>query len=135
MNFRVFTRGFGSTARAFAKVEITVDPLLSRELRIAAEPVKEAVKQKAMQWGQAGATQSQTARGVRVSRHGLEVRVEQAGPKSSNVPLRRPNYGGVQMRHFFMPALEEHQDEVVQGVELIIDGLIAESMALGLTKD
>lgn len=140
MNFQIVTKGFGDTARTFMKLELTVDSLLSQELRIAAEPVRDAAKQKAARWGKADANQVRTAAGIRIARHTtratplmsnqVEVRVEQSGPKSSNIPLRRPKYGGVQMRHFFEPALAENENEVMQGVEVIIDGLIAEAMIM-----
>lgn len=129
---RFETKGFRELARDMTALELTVDPLLSKELRLAAKPVQDAARQAALEWG-GGTSEAQgaTARGVRIRRKGLEVRVEQGARKTTG---RHPEYGGVQMRHFFEPALEAHQTEVVEAVELVIDGLVAKAVISAPTR-
>lgn len=118
--FRVVTHGFRELEEALTKVVITVDPTLSRSLRALAEPVKQSVQSKATAWEGGGAGQALTAAGVKIRRRKLNVTVEQGQRKTTG---QHGNYGGIQMRHFFLPALDEHKTEIETGVEAVIDRL------------
>lgn len=119
--WEVVVKGARELEAALTDVVITVDPVLSRSLRALAEPVKAEVRQLAGGWAQAGPGQATTAGGVRIRRRQLTVRVEQGLSKTTG---QHGNYGGVQMRHFFIPAIEHHTAEVEAGVAKVIDGLI-----------
>lgn len=122
MSFQVVTKGFRELESAFTKTVITVDPVLGRVLRALAEPVKASAQSSASGWKSAGVGQARTASGIRIRRRSLNVRVEQGMSKTTG---QHGNYGGVQMRHFFQPALDAHKSEIEKGAEAVIDGLIA----------
>lgn len=118
----VIPHGILEVERAFTETVIEVDPALSKQIRSLAEPVKTEAMSAASVWEGGGPGQSRTAAGFRIRRRGLGVRVEQGLSKTTGF---HPNYGGVEMRHFLLPALEQHQQEIESGVGLVIDGLVA----------
>jgi hypothetical protein len=117
MSFKVITHGFFELEEALTKVVIEVDPVLSKSLRALAEPVKMQAQASARDWP--GGARS--AAGIRIRRRQLNVRVEQGLSKTTG---QHGNYGGVQMRHFFEPALEGHKAGIEEGVEIVIGRLV-----------
>lgn len=60
-----------------------------------------------------------TAMGIRPrTRPGLVATVEQARRRTTG---KRPDFGGLQMRHALVPALEAKEDEVIRHIENLID--------------
>jgi hypothetical protein len=108
-------RGLRELNRALAKAE-GATPIAVREgLKKAAVPVVEAAKAKEGKW--AGASIGTI--GPRVT--GRSVFVTQRKRKVTGL---RPDFGALQMREAFIPALDENEDEVVRAVEAAIDTLI-----------
>jgi hypothetical protein len=118
---KVVTHGFRELEVALTKIVIEVDPVLSKALRALAEPVKKEAQASARSWAEGGPGQSKTAAGIRIRRRKLDIRVEQGASKTTG---QHPNYGGVQMRHFFEPALQSHQTEIGAGAEKVIGELV-----------
>jgi hypothetical protein len=119
--FKVITHGFLELESALTKVVLEVDPMLSKALRALAEPVKKEAQVSARSWSEGGPGQSTTARGIRIRRRKLDIRVEQGASKTTG---QHGNYGGVQMRRFFEPALQAHQTEIGAGAEQVIAKLV-----------
>jgi hypothetical protein len=119
--FKVITHGFFELEAALTRVVLEVDPVLSKALRALAEPVKKEAQASARSWSDGGPGQSATAAGIRIRRRKLDIRVEQGARKTTG---QHGNYGGVQMRHFFEPALASHQTEIGAGAERVIAKLI-----------
>jgi len=117
VNFEVVTHGFHELEAALTEVVITVDPVLSKSLRALAEPVKSEAQASARGW----VGGSRTAAGMRIRRRQLNVRVEQGLSKTTGA---HPNWGGLQMRHFFIPALDHHEAQIAAGVETVIGTLV-----------
>jgi hypothetical protein len=120
LNIKVVTHGFRELEVAFTKIVLEVDPVLSASLRALAEPVKRQAQLSASGWSAAGAGQARTAAGIRIRRNKLNIRVEQGMRKTTGF---HGNYGGIQMRHFFLPALEAHTAEIEAGATKVIDEL------------
>lgn len=116
MTFDVVTRGLHELQASLEDVKVKVDPVLGRALSSAAGPVKEDVKRRAEGYG------APTVAGVRIRRRGTDVRVEQGARKTTGLA---PQFGVYQQRHFFDPALADHQDEVIALTREAIDELVA----------
>lgn len=124
MSFEVVTHGFHELEAALTKVVIEVDPKLGAGLRELAKPVLQDAQTAAQGWSSGGPGQSTTAAGLRIRRRQkLNVRVEQGLSKTTGI---HGNYGGIQMRHFLLPASSRHEAQIVAGAELIIDKLTSE---------
>lgn len=117
MPFEVVTKGFGELRAALTDVRLEVDPTLAKALRLAAEPVKKEAKRLAQPYS------PRTAAGIRIRRKLTTVRVEQGQRKTTGY---HPNYGPLQMRRMFEPALEDHKAEVTAAVAAAIDDLVKE---------
>jgi len=110
------TRGWNELRRDLRKVG---GPALDRAVRDgmkrAAEPVVEAARAKEGQW--AGSKPGSI--GPRVVRRGVFVT-----QRARKVTGRRPDFGALQMRDAFIPALEENEREVERAVERELDHLL-----------
>jgi len=108
-------RGLFELKRALAKAELRTPLAVVEGLKKVAEPVVAASKAKEVWQG----SSIQTI-GTRVT--GRSVFVTQRKRKVTGL---RPDFGALQMRDAFIPALEENEQEIVAGMEATIDGLIA----------
>jgi hypothetical protein len=104
VSFEIITHGVKELQHALEDVHVKVDPQLGKALSAAAIPVKEGVKRRA------GPFSERTAAGVRIRRKQTMVRVEQGQKKTTGFHAQ---YGALQQRRFFDPALLENQELVV----------------------
>lgn len=81
------------------------------EFKVAAEPVRAEASRMLARFPGAS---------TRVTTHvlGRGVFVRQAARKRTGL---RPDFGATQMEHVFIPALEQHRHEIVEGVSKAID--------------
>lgn len=114
MTFEVFTKGFRELEVALEDVKVKVDPVLGKALSKAAEPVKADVKRRADGYS------DKTIAGVRIRRKGTIVRVEQGQRKTTGF---HKSFGAFQQKHFFDPALEDNQVEVLELSRVAMAGL------------
>lgn len=89
---------------------------LAIELAKVAEPVRDAAQQKIGRYTGVGQ--------ARVYRRGFRIDVAQSHRR---VTGHRGDFGSLQMRKGFVPALREHEDEVFEGAEEWIRMVIATS--------
>jgi hypothetical protein len=109
-------KGLRETIRAFNKLEASVALEIRNELKDLAEPVAETARQKISRY--AGASVGTI--GPRASVRGAFVT-----QRAKKVTGQRADFGALQMTRGMIPALEEHEDEIVSGVEKTLDRLTA----------
>ena len=109
--------GLNGLERAFKRADKDEAKLLRATLKATAEPVRRAAEGKAVsRIRNIGGPWS----GMRI---GQARSVVYVAPKkrSRNAQLRRPNLKDLLLDRAMIPALEEHREEVVQGVERMLD--------------
>lgn len=107
----VRVRGLRETVSAFRQFDRALGKSLRDELKKAAEPVAASARQKVTRWQGASTKIAPRASGA-------SVFVRQNARK---VTGRRGDFGALQMRRAFIPALEENQEKVLSGVEEALD--------------
>lgn len=107
--------GLAEVRRAFNEVAENTPREFPKELRKVAEPVRAATAALLAPYNSA------TAAGVKTRIRGASALVQQSMRKTTG---QHPNYGGLQMRHGFLPALASNEDEIVKGVEDMLDRVI-----------
>lgn len=111
----VRVKGYRETMRALTKVEKETARAVRRELREVAQPVADTAKQKLSRY--AGASLGTI--GPKVTTKGVFVT-----QRKKKVTGLRPDFGVLQMTEALMPALDEHEDDIVHGLEDALDHLI-----------
>jgi hypothetical protein len=109
--------GLRETRKAFEKGSDELKGF-EEELKRIAEPVARDVSHRL------GKYDSRSAGGVKVRRHGFEVSVRQTLRKTTG---KRGDYGSLQMREAFLPALSQHEPEVNREVEQWLDRIFDKS--------
>jgi len=108
--------GLKEVRAAFRKLEDAPAREFPKALRRVAEPVKQTTA------NLLGPYSPRTAAGVRTRiRQTTTATVEQSLRKTTG---QHPNYGGLQMRHGFLPALHQHEDDIMRGIEDMLDDMI-----------
>lgn len=102
------------TLRALQKVNKDAGKTIRDDLKEAAEPVASTARAKLSRY--VGASVGTI--GPRASVRGVFVT-----QRARKVTGRRADFGALQMRRVLIPALEEHEDEVVDAVEDALDRL------------
>jgi hypothetical protein len=111
----VHVRGLRELDRSLGKVNRDAQKSVREGLKEAARPVVEAAKAKEGRWGGASIGTigpRMVARGVFVTQ------------RARKVTGLRGDFGALQMRQAFIPALEENEEEIVREVEHAIDVLL-----------
>ena len=111
----VHVSGLRETRKAFEKGSDELKELDEELVRLA-EPVRQTVDQKLARYERVGP--------VKVQRRGFEVVVRQTKRK---VTGKRPDFGALQMRVAFIPALEQHRDRIERDVEQWLDKVFSTS--------
>jgi hypothetical protein len=116
-NQTVRISGLKETIRAFNKIDRSLTRELQSEMKRAAEPVADSAKRKLARFsGIRLAT-------VRPRARGASVFVTQNARK---VTGKRPDFGALQMRVGFIPALEENERQILETVEKALDRMTRE---------
>jgi hypothetical protein len=114
----VRVKGLKELNRAFGQIEKDLQKEMRVELKRVAEPVAATARGKASRYG------PKTAAGfVAGSRAGGAV-VRQRVKRTTGL---RPDFGSLLMREVLEPALAENEDEVVRGVERVLDRVITKA--------
>jgi hypothetical protein len=108
--------GLREVQRAFAKMAITTEVGLRAELLKVAEPVAATAREKISRYPGA----SIGTIGPRASVTGVFVT-----QRARKVSGRRGDFGALQMTVGFMPALEEHEEDIVEAAEQALDIITA----------
>lgn len=116
LSFEVVTHGLPELRAALNDIQGRVDPVLGKALSAAAVPVRDDARQRASGYS------PRTVAGIRIRRKGTMVRVEQGQKKTTGF---HPSYGPFQQKHFFDPALKDHQADVVKAAQEAMDELAA----------
>jgi hypothetical protein len=111
----VQVRGYRELMRSFSIVNAEIPKATRAALREAAWPVQSDTRSKLRRYRGA----SLDTIGVAVRARGVAVT-----QRKKKVTGKRPDFGALQMRKGFIPALEENKEEVYAGVELALDELI-----------
>jgi hypothetical protein len=114
----VRTRGLRELKRDLHKVNREAEKTLNAGLKRAAEPVVDAARAKEGRW--AGAKTGTI--GPKVTRRGVFVT-----QRARKVTGLRSDFGALQMREAFIPALEENEKEVERALEHEFDRLLDRS--------
>ena len=115
----VKVRGLGEMQRDFRKLSKDLDRELSEELVQIAEPVARSIRRRAEMEGYGERTVSGIAAG---RRRGAAV-VRQRRKK---VTGRRPDFGGIQLREVFEPAVAAHAAQSERRVEEFLERITRE---------
>lgn len=107
----VRVRGLRETVSAFRKYDRALGTELRNELKKAAEPVAASARSKVTRWQGASTKIAPRASGA-------SVFVRQNARK---VTGRRGDFGALQMRRAFIPALQENEEKVLSEVEDALD--------------
>jgi hypothetical protein len=111
----VSLHGYRETMRALAKMDKAAQRRVRDALREAAWPVQADTRSRIAKYRDVGPV------GVSVRARG--VAVEQRKGKTTE---KRPDFGALQMRKGFIPALYDNEEETVRGVQIALEALIAE---------
>lgn len=106
--------GLREVQRAFGRMSGRLGPELRAGLRKAAEPIAEDARSKEKWQGASVRTI-----GPKVTLAGAAVT-----QRAKKVTGARPDYGALQMREAFIPALEEHVDDVERAAEEVLTTII-----------
>lgn len=109
----VRVKGLKETVKAFNKMDKDLAKELRNGLKQVAEPVAATARSK-MSAYQGGSMK------IRPAARGASVFVRQNARKVTGL---RADFGALQMRKVLIPALDEHQEDVINGVEKVIDNL------------
>ncbi len=107
--------GLAETRSAFRKAAAGPKNEFPKALRKVAEPVRQTTSALLAPYS------STTAAGVRSRVKTASVSVQQSLRKTTG---DHPNYGGLQMRRGFLPALARNEREIIAGVEDMLDDII-----------
>lgn len=112
----VNVEGIDRLVRDLRKIDKSLARDLQGKLKELAEPVADEVRSLSSRYG------SRTSRGIKIGIRGSTVVVRQSiGGKRV-----RPKFGSLLFRTAFIPAVEDRQAEVVDGVEKFLEQLFAE---------
>jgi hypothetical protein len=107
-------KGLRELTKAFRSLEAETWPALRKQLAESARPVAESAKAKISVYRGASL---ETIRPRATTR---SVFVTQTKRKVTGL---RPDYGGLQMRHGLIPALDENTERIVRDLENMLDRL------------
>lgn len=110
--------GIAEVRAAFKRVADGTTSEFPGQLRKIAEPVRSDTASRIAPYS------SSSAAGVKTRLRTTTVLVQQSRRKTTG---DHPNFGALQMRRAFIPALESHRDEVMRGVESMVDHLIVKA--------
>lgn len=110
----VHVEGLRELDRALRQIDKALAQDLRDELQQAARPVAEAVAQKLVRFRGA----STDVKSIALAR-GVVVRQQ-----ARKVTGLRPDFGGVQMRSAFLPAVAENEDELIHELDEALDRFI-----------
>lgn len=110
----VRVKGLRELRRDFRKISKSLDKEVRDGLKQAAEPVREEAANLFERYD------ARSAAGYRVSVRQKVVTVQQARRRTTG---QRPDFGALQMRRALLPALARREDEVVEGVDRVLDRL------------
>jgi len=116
----IAVRGLGPLIRDFSKLSKEASKQLRDELRKVAAPVAIDAKFREQDYG------SKEPGGVKVVVRQRGVAVEQTLRRSPLPSRNRRNFGELQMRNVFIPALEDNVDVVNRRVEEFLDRFTSE---------
>lgn len=105
-------RGLRETQRAFRRMSGGLDKELRVALREAAWPIARDIRERERKW--AGASTGTI--GPRVTLAGAAVT-----QRAKKVDGKHPQFGKVQMLEAFLPALDDHVDDVELAAEHVLD--------------
>ena len=114
----VRVKGLRETRRAFRKLSKDLDKEVRDGLREAAKPVHEEASNLFARYD------ADSAGGYRIRVRQRGVAVEQSKRRTTGL---RPDYGKLQMRRALIPALDRRQDEVIEGIDKVLDRLAGEN--------
>ncbi len=112
----IAVRGLGPLIRDLSKVSKTATRALRRELRLLAEPVKVDIALNEAEHARGRSS----VQGVKVIVRQRGINVEQTRRKSTNVTLRRPNFGPLQQTEDFNPGLAANREFIADQAEAFI---------------
>jgi len=115
---RVIVRGYREADRAFRKLSHELSSEFRGEMMEAAEPIARAAREKLSRF--AGVS-LETIRPVALAR-GVVVRQD-----ARKVTGKRADFGAIQMTRGFIPAAEENEHRVIEGLEHALDRLTREA--------
>ena len=110
----VKVKGLRELRREFKRVSKDADKEVRDGLKQAAAPVREEAANLFERYD------ARSAAGYRVSVRGRVVTVQQSRRRTTG---QHPEFGALQMRRALIPALQRREDEVVEGVERVLDQL------------
>lgn len=111
----IVVRGYTELMRAFAVAEVEVEVGMKRVLKQVGEIVRADAAARFSHYD------AQSAAGYRVSVNRTGVDLYQS-IKGKGI---RPEYGALQMRRAFLPALDDKRDEVETAFESFLDRVVA----------
>lgn len=114
----VRVKGLRELQRDIGRVDKQLRSELGKELKKLAEPVAADASRRVARFGE------KTAAGIVAGRRGGGAVVRQ---RLRKVTGKRGDFGALQMRTALIPALEAHEEEVVHGVEDLLDRLTSEA--------
>lgn len=114
----VRVKGLQETQRAFGKIDKRLRSELGDELKKLAEPAAADARRIASKWGEA------TASGIQAGRRRGGAVIRQRRRKTTG---QHPSFGALQMREALIPAAEQHEPEVIRGVEELLDKLTSDA--------
>lgn len=115
---RVIVHGYREVDRAFRKLSAEISGEFRGEMRQAAEPIADAARSKLRRF--AGISLD-TIRPVALAR-GVVVRQD-----ARKVTGKRADFGAIQMTRGFIPAANENEHKVIEGLERALDRLTQEA--------
>lgn len=114
-------QGLRELERAFRKTDKEEAKLLRKSLKETALPVKRAAEGKALaKIRNMGRSRKWATMRLGVSKSVVYMVPRQKGTHGRG-PLRRPNLKDLLLDRAMIPALEEHEGEVIRGVERVLD--------------
>lgn len=111
----VRVEGLREVQRAFRKMSGELNPALRTALREAAWPVARTVREYEGKWTGA----SVKTIGPKTTLMGASVT-----QRARKVTGRRPDFGALQMRQAFIPALEDHAEDIQHAAEHVLDVIV-----------
>jgi len=109
-------KGAAAVSRKLGRFSKDVQREMQRELRKIAEPIAASTRSRAAKWGS-----TKTTSGIRAgSRRGAAV-VRQRQAKTTG---QHPEYGGMQMREAFLPALRQAEPAVILQMNHLLDKMV-----------